>query len=1010
MTAPEPRSSPPPRPNGGPNGRGNSSSGPASDLPEFADPPEYSGPKHRAPRYAEITPAVPRWLLEDKAWLLRVARGLTDDAHLAEDVVQNAYLAALRSPPRDPARRRGWLRIVVRNFIRLSHREETRRVARERIHSRPEAAPPAEACVEEEELRELVATAASELAEPYRHTVIEHFYRGRTTNEIAEEEGIAPNTVRVRVRRALILLTAKLDRRVGGRRAVWLLPLLGLFLPAERLEALAAERAEREGVAPATAGSAPYWRAAAPVAVLGVIVALVVFLDRNPEASGTEPGHRVAVESGAAPSETIRRATHGRPDDELAVVLPSSRIDRLPSGLPRFIAVRNRASGDPIRGADVYLDPQTMDSERLARGRTPLDWLTQPFATKLVGRTDASGRLTLPPLHLGRDRLLVRAPGFLEHRERSRLRRGTEGEGLFEVSLRPAETGHVMVLLPGGTPERDVPVRVIGASGAVLDGLTDREGRFAYPLEEAEHRIEIDLPGFAAVRELALPPEQTITLIRASDRTALVTDARGQPVSEARVTITLPPRTRIEVASDRSGAVIFSAPEGEGAVRFAVEHEDHPRTSFERPLSSRSPFRLNLADAAWVEGIVQGPEGAIADATVLAVPGGPFFVRDVVRVATGLDGRFRLGPLLPGDTLLRIESEDCAAAETPVHALQPFETRTLDVELPRGATLEGRVVSPLGLPLAGVRVQVGAVFGDEVRGPIAESDDDGRFQIEGLPTDPPPLRIATPESRWAAFGDPKAGFPDGPKHGLILQVHAPHQLRAADGVEIPRMSFLGSRNTVALPQGASEIELVVDPWPEQHLPRIELLDPEGFPVRDVVNWLIIPSEDPTDRSRLFAGSDGNPVNVGDASTLEGCWILLVPRRHAVTGAVLHLRKDDAPWQVELWPRVQRTILFRHDDGTPLANADLWWVPQDPEAFAALALGRTSAVGLLTVDHLAPGHYRIVESAQRETPPDPAAEAIAIQSGRMIGVLDVPRGGGDRLEVRVNRALDGGGGG
>ena len=128
-------------------------------------------------------------LLEEEEWLRRVARGITDDQHLAEDIVQSAYLAAMRSPPRDPARRRAWLRTVVKNFARLSYRESSRRTARERATARDEAIPSAEKLVEENELHGLVAETVAKLSEPYRSTVIEHFYHGRSSNEIAAELG-----------------------------------------------------------------------------------------------------------------------------------------------------------------------------------------------------------------------------------------------------------------------------------------------------------------------------------------------------------------------------------------------------------------------------------------------------------------------------------------------------------------------------------------------------------------------------------------------------------------------------------------------------------------------------------------------------------------------------------------------------------------------------------------------------------------------------------------------------
>lgn len=74
--------------------------------------------------------------------LRRLARGLVFDRHGAEDVVQEAWLAALRTQP--PATNLGaWLAGAVRNLAGNRRREEARRSLREHIAARPEALPSA---------------------------------------------------------------------------------------------------------------------------------------------------------------------------------------------------------------------------------------------------------------------------------------------------------------------------------------------------------------------------------------------------------------------------------------------------------------------------------------------------------------------------------------------------------------------------------------------------------------------------------------------------------------------------------------------------------------------------------------------------------------------------------------------------------------------------------------------------------------------------------------------------
>ncbi|HET9989462.1 MAG TPA: sigma factor [Kofleriaceae bacterium] len=70
-------------------------------------------------------------ILGEAEWLTRLARSLTGSAADADDVVQDTFAAALRSPP-DPDRPvRPWLRRVATNIVRMRHRGRVRRDARE---------------------------------------------------------------------------------------------------------------------------------------------------------------------------------------------------------------------------------------------------------------------------------------------------------------------------------------------------------------------------------------------------------------------------------------------------------------------------------------------------------------------------------------------------------------------------------------------------------------------------------------------------------------------------------------------------------------------------------------------------------------------------------------------------------------------------------------------------------------------------------------------------------------
>lgn len=151
----------------------------------------------------------------------RFARGLAGallrDAHLADDAVQETWLAALRRPPRAAAG--AWVRAVTRNVALKLRRSEVRRGRRERAASVPEAS--REHGPEREAMLREVVEAVAALPEPYRTTVFQRFYEDLPPREIAARERVAVSTVNSRLQRAVAMLRERLDGRHRGGRAGW---------------------------------------------------------------------------------------------------------------------------------------------------------------------------------------------------------------------------------------------------------------------------------------------------------------------------------------------------------------------------------------------------------------------------------------------------------------------------------------------------------------------------------------------------------------------------------------------------------------------------------------------------------------------------------------------------------------------------------------------------------------------------------------------------------------------
>ncbi len=109
------------------------------------------------------------------AALRRLARSLLYDRDRAEDVVQDAWLLALRRQP--PAEGlRAWIAAAIRRIALDSRRAEARRRAREERAARPEALDSAAEVAGRIEIARALVNAVERLEEPYRAAVVLRFF------------------------------------------------------------------------------------------------------------------------------------------------------------------------------------------------------------------------------------------------------------------------------------------------------------------------------------------------------------------------------------------------------------------------------------------------------------------------------------------------------------------------------------------------------------------------------------------------------------------------------------------------------------------------------------------------------------------------------------------------------------------------------------------------------------------------------------------------------------------
>lgn len=161
--------------------------------------------------------------------LMRLAARLAGEPADADDLVQSTLLRALEHEV--PTDRGPWLRRVLTNERNMWLRSRTRRHARETIHAEGPEPVDLDDVVHALELAEIVRELVDELDPSTREVVEARYFDGRTAAEVARELGVPAGTVRWRLKQGLDTLRGRLDRRYGGRRALWAGAVVGLKKP-----------------------------------------------------------------------------------------------------------------------------------------------------------------------------------------------------------------------------------------------------------------------------------------------------------------------------------------------------------------------------------------------------------------------------------------------------------------------------------------------------------------------------------------------------------------------------------------------------------------------------------------------------------------------------------------------------------------------------------------------------------------------------------------------------------
>lgn len=273
-------------------------------------------------------------LLSHRAFVRGVARSVLCDGDLADDVVQQTWLATQDRGIADPSP--GLLATIARRLAINVKRARERRAAREQASAVTPPTPSPQEILELEEERRRVVAAVLALDEPYRAVVLLRFFDELPPRAIATRLRIPVETVKTRLKRAQQRLreALALDGPLDATRARSWIALAGLGTPP----------------LPLAASIGVLLMAFKLVAVVGLasaIVGVAWWVQRDPDP--------VAIESAVAPNVSPPRAEF---DSATAPLAEQRELLEAASTVARERGLTGRVvddRGQPIATATIHV-------------------------------------------------------------------------------------------------------------------------------------------------------------------------------------------------------------------------------------------------------------------------------------------------------------------------------------------------------------------------------------------------------------------------------------------------------------------------------------------------------------------------------------------------------------------------------------------------------------------------------------------------------------------------------
>jgi RNA polymerase sigma-70 factor (ECF subfamily) len=723
---------------------------------------------HEAPTTFEV-------LLLRQGRARALARSLVRDAAAADDLVQEALLAAWKRPAQATGDGRSLVSRMLGNLARDRARGEQRRARRERDVARGEATSDVAHAVVAAERQRALVDAVLALEEPYRGAVLLRWFEELPPRVVARRTGCSVEAVKKQLQRGLEQLRARLEQRFGkdGAWAVALLPLTGEGVLRGGGIALAASVLRRAvlvtaligggvvGVSALRPGAEERHDPARSLDDTTARAANEVSLEPATEARSKSPTTRSALASATLPdvdehtpagtrvAQSERNTPRFDPPFRARLVdlhgAPVARevlaeLELMPVGDDTNPTVRLRPDAEgwiestfvPASGAaglrvlEVVRGPWTVLTVG-ARSSAPSErYVVIAPAVRVAGVVQDSRGAPAAAVH-AEVRADLRALGtfpfdLTTDTERRRVESSDEN-GLFELARVPTHARFVITFDAGARGSAAIPTPERDATGVVV--------RLALPAELARAALH------GRVLDAAGKPVEgarvELAMLRAES------DAHGEFRLEADAALLRAIASDMRAIAPDFGTLVAFAPDGRFA-RTTIDAEDLG------PYVLRLPREMpritgRLVDPAGVP--LSGVRVVLYDgtrtsgrATLEASDGKSTAGRDV----TDDDGRFALENLLErpytlrflrSDPFLVLDAPDVAAGTHDLVVRVPA-----DLLLPR---VTGRAVDSTGRALAGVRITVLAhesapgALGSGLAGPSVRTDEGGRFELASVP-------------------------------------------------------------------------------------------------------------------------------------------------------------------------------------------------------------------------------------------------------------------------------------